>query len=259
MLVEFRVNDAPMGSVITGRGKVGILALVSGEAAVDRIELLRNGRVIATYCHAGRWGAEPQPPPVHAKMRVTVGWGPGHEYGLRCSDRRWKGQVAIEGGQISSARGCFTRFGQHLRQISDSAWEWELTTSDRRFSEDNVQGIVFELTGASDSQLSLAVDGDATRFSLDDALRGSRVLPLFDEVRAALENQFELAPQDIPSPDLLYHNAPKIKIHRAVPEHGYTAEAAFSDDPPAGRNYYYLRVSQTNGQMAWSSPIWVER
>jgi hypothetical protein len=28
-------------------------------------------------------------------------------------------------------------------------------------------------------------------------------------------------------------------------------------EPPEGENYYYVRVQQTDGQLAWSSPIWV--
>ena len=31
------------------------------------------------------------------------------------------------------------------------------------------------------------------------------------------------------------------------------------NDPPSGETYYYVRVQQANGQMAWSSPIWVTR
>jgi hypothetical protein len=27
--------------------------------------------------------------------------------------------------------------------------------------------------------------------------------------------------------------------------------------PVAGESYYYVRVQQANGQMAWSSPIWI--
>ena len=27
----------------------------------------------------------------------------------------------------------------------------------------------------------------------------------------------------------------------------------------AGVDWYYVRVTQTNGQMAWSSPVWVEK
>ena len=33
---------------------------------------------------------------------------------------------------------------------------------------------------------------------------------------------------------------------------------ALRDDPPAGAaNYYYVRVVQENGEMAWSSPVWI--
>lgn len=258
MSVDFRVDDAPMGSVIKRRGEVRISASVIGDSAIDRIELLRNGKVIATHCHAGTWEVETPGPHVHAKLRITVGWGSGHEYGLSPSERRWNGRLLIEGGEIVGARGCFTRFGQRLRRASERQWEWELTTSDRLHPEENIQGVVFELTAAPDAWLSLDVDGQTVRLSLQDVLRGSRVIPLLDEARVALEDQFGLAPEDIPSPDVLYHNAPKIKIHKGVPQDGYTARATFSDDASAGC-YYYLRVSQTNGQMAWTSPIWIEQ
>lgn len=32
----------------------------------------------------------------------------------------------------------------------------------------------------------------------------------------------------------------------------------YDDSPLAGRTYYYLRVIQADGQMAWASPVWVE-
>lgn len=259
MLVDFRVDDAAMGSVIGARGEVRISASVVGDAAIDRMELLRNNRVIATYCHAGRWDIEPGGPRLRAKLRITAGWGPGYEYGLNPVERRWHGRLRIEGGEIPTARGRFTRFGQKLRQASEREWEWDLTTSDRQDPDENIQGIVFELTGTLDSKLMLEVDGERVQLALDDALKASRVVPLLDEARAAFEEQFGLTPDDIPSPDALYHNAPKVKIHRAVPESGYSVQTTFSDEPPPGRNHYYLRVSQTNGQMAWTSPIWVER
>jgi len=33
---------------------------------------------------------------------------------------------------------------------------------------------------------------------------------------------------------------------------------AYDDSPLTGRTYYYLRVIQADGQMAWASPVWVE-
>ncbi len=48
-------------------------------------------------------------------------------------------------------------------------------------------------------------------------------------------------------------------VHTARPA-GARAEFTFRDnDPPPGESYYYVRVDQANGQLAWSSPIWVKR
>ena len=50
----------------------------------------------------------------------------------------------------------------------------------------------------------------------------------------------------------------KAKIHRAIPEAGYTATFELADDQPIDREVHYrVRVEQRNGQRAWSSPIWV--
>ena len=41
---------------------------------------------------------------------------------------------------------------------------------------------------------------------------------------------------------------------------GTETEFTFVDNNPLpGESYYYVRVMQTNEQMAWSSPIWVQR
>jgi len=50
------------------------------------------------------------------------------------------------------------------------------------------------------------------------------------------------------------------KFVHVVRPGGAGAEFAFRDnDAPVGESYYYVRVEQGDGQMAWSSPIWVKR
>ena len=52
--------------------------------------------------------------------------------------------------------------------------------------------------------------------------------------------------------------SPAYCFHRAVPQAEYTWQHTWqhrSDNP--GRDWYYVRVCQKNGQWAWSSPIWV--
>ena len=52
----------------------------------------------------------------------------------------------------------------------------------------------------------------------------------------------------------------EVKAELAVPAAAYEVCHSFVDEPPTnGESYYYLRVTQMNGQMAWSSPIWVRR
>ncbi len=59
--------------------------------------------------------------------------------------------------------------------------------------------------------------------------------------------------------DTFYHSARKAKIHRAIPEAGYTATMEWEDDEPLdGETHDCVRVEQSNGQRAWSSPIWVK-
>jgi hypothetical protein len=59
--------------------------------------------------------------------------------------------------------------------------------------------------------------------------------------------------------DKEFQNAFKTLLHRGVPDSGYRVPFAFVDHTPPGAHYYYLRVSQENGQMAWSSPVWISR
>ena len=88
----------------------------------------------------------------------------------------------------------------------------------------------------------------------------SRVLPFRKHVEATIRKQFGLTARGFENPeDAFYHNAYKIKLHKAIPERGYRAAWRFVDEKPRrGRTFYYLRVSQLNGQYAWSSPIWVD-
>lgn len=49
------------------------------------------------------------------------------------------------------------------------------------------------------------------------------------------------------------------KNHQQWEPNAKTFEQTFTDDAPvAGENRYYLRVEQTDGNMAWSSPVWAQ-
>ncbi len=54
--LDFTCNGAPMGSILPAAPQnAGWQVSVRGADAIDRIELLRNDRVIATHSHQGTW------------------------------------------------------------------------------------------------------------------------------------------------------------------------------------------------------------
>ena len=46
-------------------------------------------------------------------------------------------------------------------------------------------------------------------------------------------------------------------VYTAMPEAHYALAGRFVE-PAVGPVFYYLRATQDNGQLAWSSPVWFE-
>ena len=86
--LEYALEGAEMGSVLQSAGPVGLRAAVDCTQALDRLEVIRNGRVCRTHCHNGSW----EPPAggtVRAKVAFEFGWGPAPRYGLTVQDKEW--------------------------------------------------------------------------------------------------------------------------------------------------------------------------
>jgi hypothetical protein len=73
-----------------------------------------------------------------------------------------------------------------------------------------------------------------------------------------VEEQFGLSKNAVINPDAYDQNARKLILHRGVPDWDYEISHTFrSISLTPGLNSFYVVVTQTNGQRAWSSPIWV--
>jgi hypothetical protein len=48
-------------------------------------------------------------------------------------------------------------------------------------------------------------------------------------------------------------------IHKVNPNRKEAALEYVDNSAAAGESYYYVRVEQSDGQLAWSSPIWTRR
>jgi hypothetical protein len=246
-----------MGSVIQAGDRIELSGTVEASDAVDRIELVRDGQVAQTCSHRERWTV-PEAGELELKLRVEFGWGPPENWGLEVGEHRWRGSLEASRVNIESVEGCFTRGPQQVRWDGECC-EWELATSANRGPAlgPSQQALVFTLKG--DASGAFTLDTGYTRYTaaLRDALRRAVVLPDLDTSRALILEQFGLRDFEN-SEQRAYTSAYKTLVSRAVSREAYSLGFAFTDKVRQGESCYYVRVTQDNGQMAWSSPIWVE-
>ena len=53
-------------------------------------------------------------------------------------------------------------------------------------------------------------------------------------------------------------SSPKLKVHSLLQPVDYEFRHSAIDPSVQPGDYYFLKVSQENGQMAWSSPVWIK-
>jgi hypothetical protein len=96
--------------------------------------------------------------------------------------------------------------------------------------------LILEVRAPAKASLAFQVNGNRFEHRLEDLLVGSRT-----EFMRGWRSEALL-------------------VHHAVPEAQLRAALAFEDTTEGQEtDFYYLRVSQENGQWAWSSPIWISR
>ena len=245
--LEFSLDGAMMGSELSGVRRRELLVRVSGKDMLNEIDIIKNGRLWKRETCALRENALTD----RARVRIEWGWGRGEVY-------RWQGDVEVSRGRILDVAPHFGPPGPDaILHQDETCCRWESHTFGdlplETFFEyqmyANTGGnltnqIVLEIEGGPDSELHLGMNDKEWTLPLAELLRGSRVLVQeFQEGRT-------------------YNplGARKVKVHQAVAAPLCTYESRFVDDTPErDTDYYYVRVTQANGQMAWSSPIWVSR
>ncbi len=254
-------DGEPMGSTLD-HGDVEISFEVTGRDALSLIELVQDGRTIVS------WGPEAIPGSTDDdglyRFRVEYGWGPMKGYHVY----DWTGRVEVVGGQLVDAVPCFASdpFDEHRRKeidsLSDSSCDWHSHTSRGGvFTTRNSNSVArandavcFEVQGTPNTRVDLEMTCHAgnsivaTSVDWSTANHRGKVGRSFT-IGELLEGRVAL-PMGKPSSWIV--------MHRAFP----TTDLSFSTSVQLKNqrgSYVYLRTTQANGQMAWSSPVFIDR
>jgi hypothetical protein len=255
--LDFTCNGRPMGSILGAAPERRFDVSVRGLDAIDRIELLRNGRVIATHCHQGTWEMPKSGTRSRFRIRIETGWGP--KVGeLPFMEKRWDGSAALSNGRFLGWSPCWTGRGQGVPVLDGGQARFQMTSVQTAVPNPFQVGLVLEFEADPAEELAVALNGQEARDRVAGFAAGSRVLWYKQDSIDRVRELTGVRPEDLDRSDPLYYQLSfKAKLHKAIPEAGYTARLSFVDaQPPAGEANYRVRVEQRNGQRAWSSPIW---
>jgi hypothetical protein len=243
IVLDVTLNGRPMGSQLPSTTDRQIDVHVTGQDAIASVELVRNGRPVQRHFPQDHADAQVKLPG-RAKCRIQYGWGPwaALDLGQTCL---WDMIVRIEGGRFHGATACFQSgpfeedLRDKLRVVSPSEIHLQSYTSRVTcFAEDPTKALVCELEGGPEAELSVELRRPAEQ-----------------TVRARLA---DLAKDNVVTFTGVFTSESTI-IPRLIGPGEYSAEVRFHDRRPAeeGPDWYYVRVTQHNGHLAWSSPIWV--
>ena len=239
--LHFKLNGAIMGSSLLRTGKRHVEVAARGWDDIATIEVLRNNRVIYRHFPEDHVNLEdPFAGPV--KCRIEFGWGPWAALGIpRTAD--WDIQATISRGKFRSYAPCFQsgpmdeeRRNKVLEFNGDRCRWQSYTCRQGCFAETPTNAVVLEIAAGTDAELTLDIDSPGKRsfkYRLGDLAESSRI---------EFMGRF-------PCESLI--------VHRLSPQQLYEASFSFDADSSGEGDFYYVRVTQANGHMAWSSPIWI--
>lgn len=241
--LEFAINDAPMGAELAASTDRQIDIRVEGQDSIAMIELIRNGKVIQRHFPEDHFDG-PTALPGRAKCRIHYGWGPWAALGIGRTCH-WDMTIQIEGGRFHRVVPCFQSgpYEEDLRDrlqiISDTELHLASFTSRVKcYAEDPTKALVLDLEGGPDSEITIRL-----------------TKPARQEIRAQLSDLIE---DNVVTFTGIFTSESYI-IGRLVSPSEYSAAIRWQDPRPKTKtdDWYYVRVTQHNGQLAWSSPIWL--
>jgi hypothetical protein len=236
----FEVDGAVMGSVLSNRSAAEVSFDVSARDEIALIEIIKNNEVISSFV---------PPQPVDGinwnetvQLRFEWGWGPWGELDTpRMID--WSFSLKVNDGTLLGHYPClashpFDETRRHrLNADGGTLAVTSYTSRSGAFNGNPNQAVVLELNAKPDDQVELLLEAPCK-------LQKSIAL------RDLAARSFEMNTGDYPSESFQFHRLIPLQLSKM--SRSVTVE--FYDQP----SFVYLRVTQRNGQMAWSSPVFIE-
>jgi len=246
--IDFKINGHLMGEKISITQPPKIQVNVIGENPAWKVELIKNRKVIHSQYNSFAFD-----------NTITVLWRNRIDksdlldfesgfWGRRLRIVHWSGKISSSNSGVKFlAPFSFDFPKDNILSTSSDSITWE---SDTRGDYD---GINFELEHPdSDILLSLNVEVFGASAKSQGFIRTAKA--------SIKTHKFIIKPTEIDSGGTIIQVNPldEIVIFKGTPEQPQLQFDLRDKSLMKMWNYYYVRVIQVDGEMAWSSPIWVQ-
>ena len=234
-----------MGTEFTTSEKPQISAFIAGTAPFESVELFRGLERI--YNHPVDCGADTN--------RVRILWE-GASRKSSYSGVIWEGKLRVAGRCIANVDKIrFDSPRSRLFDVEDYGLRWYSVTCGYR------SGIILDLAGENDGELELVVNTSVIAGPLygGSGINPPRRMSYAPAEKAAVNiNLTELKKGPVTMEIGGVNRRVTVSLAPAPQEAG-EVKFSFADPAPnPGINPYWVRVVQTDMEMAWSSPIYVD-
>ena len=227
VLAVLRLGPHLMGSEPAWDGPRPLTVHARGYAELARVDILRNGRVV----HVVR--GEPRLPPGHRRVDLRVEWGQAD------TTTRWDGRLTVDGGVLLLP----DHVGPEVMAMDERSMAWQHVT--HSFGEPygaQRGGVEVSLAGAPDAEVRIECGGRSVWIGLGELADRLADGPIAVEGGAGRPGSLTVQPA----------------VGALLGLGTRALDVDFQDDEvSADTTFYYARVFQVDGELAWSSPIWV--
>ena len=247
IFVDFKINAAVMGSIISSQTPPIIEAFSAGENKIRKIDLIKNGQIIQTEYNKIKDDST-----LHILWKNEIdktdltNFNDG-SWSRRLRSVNWVGSLESDSIELLDIYAFETNKDTVLENRNNIKWD-----SDTRGDYD---GLSIKVNN-KDTDILLTVAANDFK-----SIAGPKGIIRDQTSTKNLEN-FHFSYNTVPETGLELkindNDTDKILIYKGTPLNYALSMTHVDSELLYHKNYYYLRVTQVDGNMAWSSPIWVQ-
>ena len=234
-----------MGTEFTTVEKPCISAFIAGTAPFESVELFRGLERI--YSHPIDQGTD--------SNRVRILWE-GASRKSSYSGVIWEGKLKVSGPRIASVDKIrFDSPRSRVFDVEDDGLRWYSVTCGYR------SGIILDLTGENDGEIELVVNTSLITGPLygGSGISAPRRMSYAPAEKVAFNVDLTQLKKGPVTMEIGGLNRRVTMSLASTPQEAGEVEFSFTDPSPnPGINPYWVRVVQTDMEMAWSSPIYAD-